>query len=768
MKTIYRKELIEEGKHNLIFTNRCGLRLTVKIFEEDTQLEFIYKPNAFRRKDFAGRNFSNRDIYTTLFKEFSYPDIAAKDIGAFHYDPFDTKVDTRLYNGGKNSLTFLNMADENCFVLSAKSPLTLAFKPHGHFKEEDGLLTETFHDRGESITSFIKFTGFAHNRFRVLNDGTYVLQICMDDIIIVGGEENERAMRAALNKLGDILHSQGLTGLREYNEKIIRQFTDQSVLKVIHPKFQEVIDLNKRLTYSMVDEGGVSFGALQVCYYLIWVRDLMMSTSMFAAVGMTDLIKLSYPLVYDNPAIKHYENEDIFYRYQQMVGTHWTKYEDDGIFYVVYGLYHLFRSTAADTYLASYRLKFLIDAVDDNIKRLYDKERGIFGSDTLGETTLKSSLFFGYDAVNGSVDEYVCPTANRDESVVVYSYSLYQNVNMYNALRMLEVMIRMSKSEDDLIHQQTADQYEQLANELHNNILKTFANENGMYSPGILIMDDGKELLIEDFSEHDKWEFTWAVSLAPFILDINLSLQSCKKIREVWREEGSYGYCPWNTMTRFLKEYGLSDDEYTELMNEQMDDALRHLDKYPMRGALMENADLKTEWKGLPFGAGSMMYNVYSLILQQLPMGLAVRASDLVEGLKAFCYKNASISVTPKGKGQSIDYWTINHKAVRCSLQIPEGMLRTGHNEIVIHKANKNNECKLYSSNGILENVNEESKALNIYFPARGEAVIDNMGSVTIQNDSGELLPFKSQAIKGTSKTQIIIDGKGNITITFS
>ena len=35
----------------------------------------------------------------------------------------------------------------------------------------------------------------------------------------------------------------------------------------------------------MVDEGGVSFGAIQRIYYLIWYRDLMMSTSMFAETG---------------------------------------------------------------------------------------------------------------------------------------------------------------------------------------------------------------------------------------------------------------------------------------------------------------------------------------------------------------------------------------------------------------------------------------------------------------------------------------------------
>ena len=50
-KTIYREPQIEEGKHNVLLQNRCGNRLTLLVHDDHTDLEWVYKPNGFRRKD---------------------------------------------------------------------------------------------------------------------------------------------------------------------------------------------------------------------------------------------------------------------------------------------------------------------------------------------------------------------------------------------------------------------------------------------------------------------------------------------------------------------------------------------------------------------------------------------------------------------------------------------------------------------------------------------------------------------------------------------
>jgi len=200
MENYFRHPIMEEGDNNLILQNRCGNRLTLMFKPTGTDLEFVYKPNAFRRKEFVARNFSNRDNQTVLFPMFTMPDILSTD-ASYEYDPFVSRIKIIAPSGAKNTITTVNIPDENAFVISARSPLLLAFKPHSKFEVTDGLLTEKFTERGEEIVSFIKFPGIEQNRFRILADGTYVLQVLENDVIIIGGEENLYQVNRLCRKL---------------------------------------------------------------------------------------------------------------------------------------------------------------------------------------------------------------------------------------------------------------------------------------------------------------------------------------------------------------------------------------------------------------------------------------------------------------------------------------------------------------------------------------------------------------------------------------
>ena len=107
------------------------------IADDQTQLEFVYKPNAYRRKEYRARNFSSRDNFTTLFSSFAALELRAPYIRHFGYDPFITRLDTLAPSGAKNAITFLNIADENCFAIAARQPLTLAIRPKSAFTITD-------------------------------------------------------------------------------------------------------------------------------------------------------------------------------------------------------------------------------------------------------------------------------------------------------------------------------------------------------------------------------------------------------------------------------------------------------------------------------------------------------------------------------------------------------------------------------------------------------------------------------------------------------
>lgn len=757
MKTIYRNPINEDGIHNIILQNRCGNRLTLLLHEAYTELEFIYKPNAFRRKDYSARNFSNRDNFTTLFKEFNFPEIKASFAKDFLYDPFHTKVHTKTEYEAKNELTFINIVDENCFAISATSPLTISFVPHKEFNVSDGLITEKFIERGEEIVTFIKFSSFTDNRYRVLDDGTHILQLCEGDVILVGGEENSYQVNRVLRSL----QNKNLEDLIQYNENRIKNYTSKSDLKLEDGSFQTVLDINKRVNYSMIDEGGVTFGALQRIYHLNWIRDNLMSTTMMALAGTPDLLKLALPYVFNNPSTTKVVDGKELRRYLQMVGTRWGKGEEDGLFYTTYALYILFQTTGNDEYLYSRNLKCLIDSIDYTIDTRFVKKEGLFGSDTIGETTLKGSSFYGYDAVNGSLETFFDA---HNQNNVSFCYTYYQNSNMFNILKMIEVLIKASPDVDKRI----ADKYRSLSEQLRESIKRKFVNPEGYYYAALIIYEDGEEKWINVIDNAEFWEHSWANSIGPFFVDIEYSLKTAQMMIQ-WSKENYHGLCPINTLSRMVKEYGYSKEDYVKLLTPEIEDALTYTEKYPMTGASTEYEGQPDTYRGLPFSTGSMMFSLYSLVLQSLPMGIAVRCSNFVGGVDNFYYRNHRIDASFEGVGEVVGAWSINGKNMKYTLQIPEDMLVFGQNKILIHRTSEYDGFRLYSSSAILRRLEDKKDEIVYEFqcPTICELVFENFDKgkeFTIFKGENPI-EYEAMLMEGTNKTIITCENCENLIV---
>lgn len=758
MNSFYRNPKEEDGIHNIILQNRCGNRLTVLFYEDHTNLEFLYKPNAYRRLDFKARNFSTRDNCTFLFKEFSFPEIRAEFTRNFDYDPFVTRIETSTAKESKNLFTFINIADENCFALSAKCPLLLAFKPHGAFNVQDGILTEKFIDRGEEIVSFVRFGSMENNRYRVLQDGTHVIQILGDDVILMGGEENISQVNRVLNKLW----GKSAEELISLNEILISNFTDKSKLQINNDDFQRVLDLNKRVNYSIIDEAGVTFGALNRIYHLNWIRDNLMSTSMMALAGTPDLLKRALPYIFDNPSVRELKNGKEIRKYLQMVGTRWGKGEEDGLYYTMYGLYVLYQTTGQDKYIYSEFLHYLTDAIDGVINNRFIEAVGLFGSDTIGETTLKGSPFYGYDAVDGSLEVYF---DENNEKNVSFCYTYYQNSNMYNILKMAEVLIKASPDMDESI----AKNYSELSEKLRRNIKNRFINDEGYYYAAFIIYEDGEEEWVNVEDNSHFWEHSWANSIGPFIVDTPLSLKTAEKMVE-WTKTNWHGLCPVNTLSRILREYGLPSEEYKKLLSQEIIDALTFTEKYPMVGASTEYAKTPETYRGLPFSTGSLMFSLYSLIIQSLPMGIAIRTSTFSDTINNFYYRNSIINAKASGEGETVGVCTLNGEVIEHTLQIPEDVLRFGKNNILIQRTGSYDEFRLYSSSAVLRSVRKNGCIVDFRFncPTKAELVFENFEKTTdfrLVNLEGVDIEYRTLKIEESNKTIITFDSVGEINV---
>jgi len=704
MKSYFRDPAVEEGIRNIILQNRCGSRLTLLFFEDRTDLEFVYKPNAYRRKDYRARNFSNRDNFTTIFRACTLPDTVEKNVKSYDYDPFVTRFSTETPSMAKNTVTVVNVADQNVFAIAARSPLLIAFRPHRAFEARDGLLTEAFEDRGEQIVSFVAFAGFEQNRYRVLDDGTHVLQLFENEVVLVGGEATLFHAQQALKRLAGL----SLAQLFEHNEQAIAPALAKGKLSFADERFQKVLDLNRRVVYSGMDEGGACFGALNRIYHLIWNRDGSMTTSLMARSGNPDYLRVFAPFILRNPSYVRRPDGSLVPEWGQILGTRWSKTEDDGIFYAMLALFTHFATTGDDSLVQGPEFLLVLDAFERFLERSWEPDRGLVGSDTRGESPLKSNPYYGYDIVSGKIEAHDATEGGgklHGRRILSRCYSLYNNINVYNSLLMASTMLRQRPSADN----GRTRRYLDIAAKLQAAIKGPFVDPKGCLYAAFERFDDGSEAWMPYAKGIDYWEYAWACSLGPFYPAPALQLKSGRMVRERWATITDYGFCPWNTLSRYLREYGLPSSEYQEMLKAEIDDALVTAPRYPMYGALGEYAvnvsdpkNLYRSWRALPFTAGSLFYSVTSLLVQSLPLGVAVRASLLVDTVEQFQYRLARLNVIAKGKGEGVTGVTVNGEELIGTLQIPERMLRPGVNTVEVTRGKSFARPRLYSSNAEL------------------------------------------------------------------
>ncbi len=764
MSDYFRTPQVEPGIHNIVLQNRCGNRLTIIMNDQNTDLEFIYKPNAFRRKDLWARNFSDRDNFTSLFDKVSFPFVRASYMKEYGYDPFLTVLKMQAPSQARNNLSFLNIADENAFIVTASSPLLISIRPKVKFEISNGLLTESFIERGENIVSYVKFPGFSENRFRMLKDGTIVLQVMENDVVIFGGEENLHQVDRVIKRFSGMTFD----AINNENEQVMSSVLDRSTFVYDNADFQRVLDLNKRIVYSAFDEGGAVNGALARIYDLIWNRDGSMSSSLMAMAGMPDLIKLWAPFILHNPnwiltdpvTGKHTPE------YLQILGTRWTKSEDDGIYYALLSVYTHFMTTGSDELIQTDDFARLLEAIDRFLSKTWEPDKKMIGSDTRGETSLRSSPFYGYDAVNGIMYTDL-RESDVEHTTLSRSYSLYNQVNTYNLLRMAMILMEQDAGYDGVKYAG----YAKIAGDIEKTVKTTFRDDKGYLYAGLEKMSDGSEHWRRFERGADYWEYAWAVSLGPFFPALDIQIESARMTEKTWPSIRSYGYCPWNTLAGFLYEYGMSSGDYEDMLSQEVKEALMLTNKYTMPGAVTEYQGNVEGWRALPFQIGALYYSMGYQLIHALPEGLSVRASQKVSSLNNFRYRNSTFNATADGKGDDVSSFTLNGEKFTGTLQIPEDRMQTGTNGIFVERTEKSNNLRLRSSDtrlmGYVES--ERNYTYEVHSTWKSHLVFDNLDKASsvkvINTGSGEETAFEKTALPVKGEYMVVFDGTGDFRV---
>lgn len=134
------------------------------------------------------------------------------------------------------------------------------------------------------------------------------------------------------------------------------------------------------------------------------------------------------------------------------------------------------------------------------------------------------------------------------------------------------------------------------------------------------------------------------------------------------------------------------------MLSDQIDEALMLTEKYPMPGALTEYYTAVNSWRALPFSEGSLFYSVTAQMVQSMPMGVGVRASNKVDSVENFEFRLANTTASATGEGDVVESYTINGNEIPFTLQIPESALRFRANNIEVVRGSSSDEFRFYSS----------------------------------------------------------------------
>lgn len=765
MKTPWRDPAVEESRHTIVLQSRAGARLSILVHATHTELELVYKPHAARRRDHAARNFSNRDVFTTLFRRVEIVDLDAGLVERFAYDPFVTRLHVRAASSAANVITFLHGAGENAFGISADRPLALRLWPHVRFEAADDRVVETWDERGETITAFAGFTGVAENRFRPLDDGSCVVQIFGDEVLWLGGEESRHQADRALRALRPLRLPAALALLERTIEPLVRP----GRVHVADADFQRVLDLNTRVLVSGMDEGGACFGALNRIYHLIWNRDGSQVAAFLARCGNPALLRTWAPFILANPSRRADPATGAAAEWLQILGTRWTKSEDDGIYYAFLSLFTLVETTGDTTLLDSPLHAGLLDGLDHAVRTRFDEAEGLFGSDTRGESTLRSSPFYGYDSVTGRMSR-TADDAESFGSPFHRAFALYHNVNLYNALRMAAWLEHLAGRAGPRV-----DAWNALAARIAATLRARYVTPEGVYFADYAHLEDGTRRFLRFTDRNpdpDYWEYAWAVTTGPFFPDLGVALRSALHVRATWPAIRSHGWCPWNTLAAFLQNLGLlPGDAFHALLAQEVREARTPSQRYPMADALTEYAGDTEGWRPLPFTASSFRLALTGLVLHALPCGLAVRAGRLAEGVSAFHHRASVLDVACSGEGDDVRAWSIDGEPVAGTLQIPEDRLRIGRHRLRIERGPPPAGPRLHGSDARLlaaeENAGRTRWTFESPFPC--ELLVARLPETARVLVAGDAEPDAARERLGdTDLTCVRIAARGRFTVTLA
>jgi hypothetical protein len=485
-----------------------------------------------------------------------------------------------------------------------------------------------------------------------------------------------------------------------------------------------------------------------------------MNVSHIGYTGWVGPLREHVPVALHNPNISTERPEGRFFG--QLMSGPITKWQEDGLFYVVWSAFTYWTQTGDDRYRGGEYLRVMEEAMDWLERYCFDEQRGLFGRYHSCETPLTNSKGDGWDAAIGRpTDRYETQYKGK---TVVRAYDLYINALNYSTYIMMSAMESGTK----------AKTYLEKADRLEENMRKFFDDEQALPSAGDLLGIDGEFIRAEPYGL-DRDDYRWALSVPPFRPSMPGKYRDArnKLLEDMTAAPKGAFLCSYNAVLTSMDSEIHNEELIMQALDYLVPQSVRPGKYLPMPYTIPEIIDVEDgeafhDVRPLVFSIAPWLSAVTNLGLRRLPFGIAVRGTKYLESIDHYEYKDALIDIEYVGEGE-IGKVTLNDEVIANSYQVPESALRTGDNRMVVEMEDRATaENVLISSTVILEGISKEDGIIHYRIAAYGKNVLvfkNLIKNVVIRSASGKLVAADVQKIDGLTFFEFRGRGDFNVTV---
>lgn len=627
-------------------------------------------PGAGKNADARERDFSNRDVHLELFESIHFPGCVLKNFLCCDYDPwhlvlrFESQALHLAVGPDRMALLLWTEAPQAVEVVTALADTVLTANEYD--------LRVLHAERGRTFMFHVAGPRGIHFRHSPKPSP--------------GNKVYSRGMLPSGQALVlDLLDPTDPSALTDPTDRSVEEWLARSeawlapvmaagrLVAAVEPVLEQMRCLNQRGLAAMFDHSGAIRASLKSIYYLTWIRDAVFTAAGCVAAGWPHRLEALCHLLVRNPCHAKGAGVPEGRMFAQLIHPDGGKYEEDGVFYVLWAVFLHWSHSGSDRFVSGVTLDLLREAVDWVDRRCFDPERGLYGGHFADETPAWGSRDHGWDHVTGK------PLGGRDhiragEKPVVRSYDIYLNTLMHSVWSMLA-----------RITGEAASQHR--ADALWEKLQVFYADrKDGLPAYGDLVLLEGGEVREYAWGPVSS-VYVWALTLPNFLpLDDKDAVLACllERLEAEPRMHWINGLC---AAIAACDTWVSGEARALSLLLRISEDAMKPGAWHPMGGAMPEKFEapqgsLYHDIRPQAFAMGAWLGALASLGIRHLPHGMALRPTQAYRGIEnheAFG-RVFDVDFTPEAGG----VLRVNDQACPHTLQVPEALLRPGKNTLAL------------------------------------------------------------------------------------